>query len=182
MINLGLVKAFNLCPPEIPRLSFCLPAGLEGPSPVLKSWLEEDERIWELIVAGDNEQSPEQWAWKLCSVLKSLGKPAWCVNTHDLIQIFRLPLDRALEKWGELIWPMNPCNCVIYFKAGQDLEILQQIFALWVKKHTNVCFRSKYDLTRYEPPQTQAPPPSAASRIRSVIKTPAEMIRPGRNL
>ncbi|MFW5730599.1 MAG: hypothetical protein ACOCV7_03020 [Desulfonatronovibrionaceae bacterium] len=182
MINLGLVKAFNLCPAEIPRLSFRLPAGLEGASPVLKSWLEEDERIWELIVAREDQQSPAQWAGLVCSVLQGLGKPAWCVNTHDLIQVFRLPLDRALEKWGETVWPMNPCNCVLYFKTGQDREILQQIFAMWVKKHTNVCFRSKYDLSRYQPPRPETPPPSASSRIKSIIKTPADMLRTGRNL
>ena len=147
MVNLGLIKDFNTCPAEIPRLSFCVPPDYCGKTTLLRSWIHRDVRMWELMVPRDPGESPQAWFDRLAGVLKGLNSHAWCVNTRDLVQSLQLPLNKSLQEWGRLFWPKFKLDCLFYFTAENQGQLIRQKFLEWEKKETIVCFRQKNDLT-----------------------------------
>ncbi|WP_045216745.1 hypothetical protein [Desulfonatronovibrio magnus] len=151
MVNLGLVKDFKSCPPEIPRLSFCLPPDSSDNLPVLKSWVQQGTRLWDLTYPMLHGQSLNQWVQNLTSVLMNLKAYSWCVNTSDLIHVFHLPLDKALASWGELFWPLFNNDCLFYFVASNDADLIKPVLKKWEKTETIICFRNRYDLTIERP-------------------------------
>jgi hypothetical protein len=146
MVNLGLIKDFNDCPVEIPRLSFSLPPDRAGSDPLLKCRLHGEAEMWDLTVPRSQGESAPEWMARLAETVMNLGQHAWCVNTHDLARTLQMPLDQALGEWGRFFWPRFRFDCVFYFSAGSDGDLIRKFFQDWQKKETRVCFREKYDL------------------------------------
>ncbi len=113
---------------------------------LLRSWPHNEIQMWELIVPRNAGENSEKWMSRLAGIIKNLGGHAWCVNTHDLVRNFQMPLDSALQEWGRHFWPRFKHNSVFYFTAGNDAGLIRQNFLKWHKKETNVCFRERYDL------------------------------------
>ena len=147
MINLGLIKDFNSCPVTIPRLSFCVPPGYDPGMNLLKSWPEQDEQAWELVVPRLQGEDPGIWFKRLTGTLVNLKVYAWCVNTHELIRILQLSLDKTLEHWSDYFWPNFKFDSIFYFKSETDVDKIRQILIKWHKTEPLICFRERYDLT-----------------------------------
>lgn len=128
-----------------------MPPGRDKTSPVLRSWPEGDIQEWELIIARFPEETPFEWVKRVTRILAGLKGYVWCVNTHDLIQVFQLPLDKALEQWNTFFWPEFKFDSLFYFKAEDDTEFIRQVLLQWQRNETTICFRSRYDLTAAQP-------------------------------
>lgn len=152
MVNLGLIKDFKSCSAGVPRLCFCAPQGSDGKMTLLKSWLDQGIRVWELVIPRWSDEKPEQWIRRLSGVIKNLGQYTWCLSTRDLIQNLHLPLDQALKEWGRLFWPHFRQDSLFYFTAENQAQIIRQIFFHWQNNDTIICFREKYDLTMDQTP------------------------------
>lgn len=181
MVNLGLIKDFKSCPAEVPRLSFCLPRDCEGQMTLLKSWLYQGIRVWELVIPRGSDEKPEQWISRLSGVIKNLGQYTWCLSTRDLIQNLHLPPDQALKEWGRLFWPHFRHDSLFYFTAENQAQIIRQIFFQWQNNDTIICFRKKYDLA-----VDQSPDIYALKQDRSVkhflnFKDPFGLLKQGKN-
>ncbi len=119
---------------------------------LLKSWLDRDVRVWELVVPRYPEESPEQWIYRLATVVQNLGGQAWCVNTHELVRNLQMPMDKALLEWGRHFWPCFKKNSLFFFKAENDARLIRQRFLQWQKENTLMCFRRRYDMTVEQSP------------------------------
>ena len=87
------------------------------------------------------------WAQELSVCIKGLGQTRWCVNTHDLVQVFNLPLDKSLIRWGELFWPHFLLDSIFIFVAREDEAIVREVLEMWHRRETNICLRRHYDFT-----------------------------------
>lgn len=182
MVNLGLVKDFKDCPPGIPRLSFRVPSGKTRHAALLRSWPERDVQEWELIIARFPEETPCEWVKRAAGILAGLKGYVWCVNTHDLIQVFQLPLDRALDEWNRFFWPVFKFDSLFYFKAEDDADLIRKVLLQWQKNQTTICFRNRYDLTTAQPPDVKEE--SQGVRDKSLVrkfKHPFRLLRSGKS-
>ncbi|WP_291321702.1 hypothetical protein [Desulfonatronospira sp.] len=146
MVNLGLAWNPESCPLYFSRLFFVSSADQEK-LPVLNSWPQEEHRIWELIFPIKENQDQADWVLELSRCLKGLSQSRWCISTPDLVQVFNLPLDKALARWGELFWPNYRLDSVFIFTTGDDPALVRDILKMWHSRQTNICMRSHYDFT-----------------------------------
>lgn len=181
MVNLGLVKDFNSCPSDTPRLCFCPPSELYDEVPLLKSWTHKEEQLWELIIPNSSRIEIHAWIQNISQILQHLNKYQWCVNTHDLVHVFQLPLDKALYEWGRHFWPIFKFDSIFYFEADSDAQIIRDIFLEWEKKETNICYRKRYDLTISEPPARNAYSPETTVKQTGIFKNPLNFLSTGKN-
>ncbi len=154
MVNLGLSRDLDACPILFSRLGFTQPADEAARGPLLRSWPSQQGRAWELFFPVQKDQDHAAWVQELAACLKGLGQARWCVNTYDLVQIFSLPLDKALSRWGELFWPRFRMDSVFIFSAGEDINLVREVLEMWHRRETNICLRSHYDFTLQD---TKAP-------------------------
>ncbi|WP_028575584.1 hypothetical protein [Desulfonatronovibrio hydrogenovorans] len=182
MVNLGLVKDFKSCPLEIPRLSFDPFPETGQTRPELRSWPVKEGVIWELILPRDPEKDIESWVADTAHIISGLNKLAWCVDTHQLIPLFNLPLDKALREWGRLFWPRFRHDCIFYFSSKSHDSIIRQVLLEWGRSETTICFRNRYDLT-IEPADipTADQNPSRHGIVRSILRSPLKLIRTRKN-
>ncbi|EFI35083.1 hypothetical protein Dthio_PD2477 [Desulfonatronospira thiodismutans ASO3-1] len=150
MVNLGLTREPDSCPILFARLGFALPAGEDTRGPLLRSWPVQQDRIWELFFPLQQDQDHAAWARDLAACLKGLGQSRWCVDTHGLVQIFNLPLEKSLSRWGELFWPHFRMDSVFVFATGNDDHMVREVLESWHRRETNICLRRHYDFTLQE--------------------------------
>ncbi|RQD78459.1 hypothetical protein [Desulfonatronospira sp. MSAO_Bac3] len=160
MINLGLTQDLDSCPIIFARLGFALPAHEKSSGPLLRSWPGEHGQLWELFFPLQKDQDHTSWVLELSACIKGLRQTRWCVNTHDLVQVFNLPLDRSLASWGDLFWPHFRMDSVFVFATGNDDHLVREVLDSWHRRETNICLRSHYDFTVQEtsPPVKNRPP------------------------
>ena len=147
MVNLGLTRHLDSCPALYSRLGFALPADEKGRGPLLRSWPSQQDRFWELLFPILKDQDHAAWAQELSACMKGLGQTRWCINTHDLVQVFNLPLDKSLARWGELFWPSFRMDSVFVFTVSDDEKLVRDVLEMWHRRETNLCLRSHYDFT-----------------------------------
>ncbi len=147
MVNLGLTQDLDSCPSLFPRLGFTLPANEDVRGPLLKSWPSQHSRAWELFFPIQKNLDHAAWVLELSACIRGLGQTRWCIKTHDLVQVFNLPLDKSLARWGELFWPNFRLDSVFVFTAGEDENLVREVLEMWHRRETNICLRSRYDFT-----------------------------------
>ena len=123
-----------------------MPPGLVRSTPLLRCRLHGEAEMWDLIVPRNQGESSSEWMARLAETVVNLDQHAWCVNTRDLSGTLRLSLDQALGEWGRFFWPRFRKDCVFYFAAGSNGDLIRKHFLEWQKKETRVCFRERYDL------------------------------------
>lgn len=147
MVNLGFVRDFNSCPTDLPRIF--LPELIQDQSsyPTIKSWPHHDNRVWELHYYVSPNKPAEAWTADLAKCLTNLHLHQWCLNIFDLINIFQLPLDQAMSKWGSLFWPEYNVDAIVYLPVKDEKDIIKKEVQKWEKSFTHLVLRPKYDLT-----------------------------------
>ncbi|WP_291318340.1 hypothetical protein [Desulfonatronospira sp.] len=150
MINLGLTRELDSCPILYSRLGFELPTGEDTGGPLLRSWPSEYARTWELFFPLQKDQDHAEWAMELSTCIEGLGQTRWCVNTHDLVRVFNLPVDKALARWGDLFWPHFTMDSVFVFTVKDDVHLVREVLEIWHRRETNICLRRHYDFTLQE--------------------------------
>ena len=146
MVNLGFVRDFKSCPKDLPRIFFS--PGVYGHAPLqLFSYPYQDKQIWELHYHASPDKSATDWAAELIKCLKNLHLYKWCLNVFDLVDIFHLPLEQALLKWGAIFWPEYNVDAIVYLPVREEKEIINKAALRWEKSFTHLVVRSKYDLT-----------------------------------
>ncbi|RQD64725.1 MAG: hypothetical protein D5R98_03955 [Desulfonatronovibrio sp. MSAO_Bac4] len=137
--------------------------------------------MWELIVPNNSKIEIHSWTQNISQILQRLNKYQWCVNTHDLVHVFQLPLNKALYEWGRHFWPVFRFDSVFYFKADNDAQIIRNIFLEWEKKETNICYRKRYDLTISDSPARNAHLPETTIKQAKIFKNPWNFLKTGKN-
>lgn len=159
-----------------------MPAGKDKISALLRSWPEGEAQEWELIIARLPEETSCEWVKRVARILTDLKGYVWCVNTHDLIQVFQLPLDKALEQWNIFFWPDFKFDSLFYFKAKDDAEFIRQVLLQWQRNETTICFRDRYDLTTARPPDVNEKSRNACEKSWSgKFKHPFSLLKSGKS-
>ncbi len=150
MVNLGLSRDLDSCPILFARLGFTLPANEDVRGPLLKSRLSQQGRVWELFFPIQKDQDHAAWVLELSACIKGLGQTRWCIKTHDLVQVFNLPLYNSLARWGELFWPNFRMDSIFIFTVSDDENLVRKVLKIWHRRRTNICLRRHYDFTLQE--------------------------------
>jgi hypothetical protein len=146
MVNLGFVKDFNLCPPDLPRVFFS--SGGQDNDPLqLFSYPYQGRQIWELHYHVSPDKSDSVWIRELAQSLIKLNLHKWCLNVFDLLDIYYLSFEDALDRWGKIFWNYYNVDAVVYIPVRDVKLTICKVVMKWEREFTHLALRSRYDLT-----------------------------------
>jgi len=146
MVNLGFVKDFNQCPPDLPRV-FLSSGGNDNNLLSLCSYPVEDKQIWELYYHVPPDKSESVWIMELAQALIKLNLQKWCFNVFDLLNIYYLSFEDALDRWGQFFWNYYNVDAIVYIPVRDVKSTVYKVGKKWEREFTHLTLRSRYDLT-----------------------------------
>ena len=137
MINLGLSPNQDVLPSN--SLVLVLDSNLT--KPLLKYSLEVKPHLF--FPFSSKNLVP------LANTITGLHPMYLVFQPEVLVKFYQLSLEDSLLRWGDKLWPLlKSWDGIFFFIAKNNVQDLRELFWLWQKKHTHVCFKDKYDLSK----------------------------------